>query len=395
MSASSRWWQVAIVVGLGCAPGGKEVASAVVIDTVAGIERVRNPATVRQWNLREIARIGSVDSGPAAFGRAGSVVADARGAIYVADWQASEIRVFREDGTHLRTFGRRGAGPAEFARPASLAFLGDTLMVLDPGNARIGLLTPAGAWAGQIQHQRASGDVRLYQVGGDVYNVGFPRSGRIFVRYVRAGSGDRAAFDSVKPGIWVDTVPYPMPRGGPVTGIDCEEAATGMVRIFTLPSEMEANRFPRPAPNGQVAIADHSSHRVAFVAPGGDTTRIVDGSYEPIAVTDSAWAKATAEFGAYNPIASAARCSGSFTRLQAYPAIRYFEFDADGHMWVEVASAGGSVYEVFDATGRQLGRLPAPDREASVPLYARGDRLYLVQADSLGVQQVVVYAIER
>jgi hypothetical protein len=40
--------------------------------------------------------------------------------------------------------GRKGAGPKEFGRPTSLAFKGDTVLVDDPINARLAMITPDG-----------------------------------------------------------------------------------------------------------------------------------------------------------------------------------------------------------------------------------------------------------
>ena len=81
-----------------------------------------------------------------------SVVADAAGAIYVADVQANEIRVFGADGAHLRTIGRSGDGPGEFNALYALAWIGDTLAAFDPRNGRISFLSPEGDWLGSSRY---------------------------------------------------------------------------------------------------------------------------------------------------------------------------------------------------------------------------------------------------
>jgi hypothetical protein len=368
-----------------------------VIDTVAGVEHVRNPADAPAWKLREIARIGDIKEGPASFGRARSVVADADGNVYVADSRSSEIRVFDERGRHLRTFGRRGAGPGEFNALSSLAWLGDTLMVLDPGNARIGLLSRDGGWLGQIQHQNATGQVRLYQAGPDVYNVGFPRGGRLYIRYVgRNPPPDPSIFDSVKPGVLVDTMPYPRLQMKAAGGaaIQCDQTSTGFVYLFSLPDIQQP--IQAPAPGGAIGIVNSDSFRITFVRAGGDTVRVVERVSDPLLVSDDDWIKANAEYRAFSDTARGVKCTPStFTRPERKSTIRDLAFDADGRMWVEAATLNGFVLDAFDSAGRQLGRAVAPERQRTVPLYARGDRLYLVQTDSLDVQYVVVFAIER
>jgi hypothetical protein len=397
-SSVSRGICAAIVLAVAACTGkGDAHSSATAVDTIAGVVYVRNPAETKLLTLRQIARIGDVNDGPASFGRARSVVADADGNIYVADSRASEVRVFDERGVHLRTFGRGGAGPAEFGVLASLAWLGDTLMVLDPGNARIGLLSRDGDWLGQIQHQNATGQVRLYQAGGDVYNVGFPRGGRLYIRYVgQTSPPDRTVFDSVKPGIWVDTLPYPRLEAQAANGttIQCDHARSGMVYFFSLPDIQRP--LQAPGPGGIIGIVNSDAFRITFVAPGGDTARVVERVSTPLRVTDDDWTKATAEYRAFSDTVRGVSCvPSSFTRPEVKTTIRDLAFDIDGRMWVEAATANGFVLDVFDSAGRQFGRAVAPQRQRTVPMYARGDRLYLVQTDSLDVQYVVVYAIER
>ncbi len=48
------------------------------------------------------------------FGRIASARRDAAGNVVVADGQAYEIRIFDEDGRHLRSLGREGEGSGEF-----------------------------------------------------------------------------------------------------------------------------------------------------------------------------------------------------------------------------------------------------------------------------------------
>lgn len=67
-----------------------------------------------------------------------------RGRLYVADTYAHDIKVFDDDGTLLRTLGRRGDGPGEFNFPTHLAWAGDELYVTDTLNSRIQVLDAEG-----------------------------------------------------------------------------------------------------------------------------------------------------------------------------------------------------------------------------------------------------------
>ena len=72
-----------------------------------------------------------------AFGRPSDVAVDAAGRIYVLDGQTSSVQVFGADGEFIRPLSREGQGPGEFQRPRSIEAVGDVIVVVDPGNARL------------------------------------------------------------------------------------------------------------------------------------------------------------------------------------------------------------------------------------------------------------------
>lgn len=70
------------------------------------------------------------------------------GAIAVADIQNQRVYVYDRRGVLQRTIGRPGRGPGELSAPSGLAFIDDTLMVVDDGGAQQLLLFdyPSGAY---------------------------------------------------------------------------------------------------------------------------------------------------------------------------------------------------------------------------------------------------------
>ncbi|MEX0909390.1 MAG: 6-bladed beta-propeller [Gemmatimonadaceae bacterium] len=384
----ARWLPLPAIVLSVCACASEKTApaGAIAVDTVGGVVRVRNPASSPAWSARELVTIGTMDSGPASFGQVRSVVADDDGTIYVADIQADEIRVFDRQGRFLRTIGRRGAGPAEFGDLYSLAWLGDTLVALDPRNARIGLLTRSGAWLGELRHQPISGDlsIRLYHAGEDAiyaYGVAPAAGGKLESHYVQFGGGR------------TDTIPHPPRVEGEVRGARCDHAASGTLAFFTNP--FAPYRFHVPAPGGSLAIAHSATYRIAFLDASGDTLRVVEKAHDNVPINDEEWDEATAKYREWRANLPGARCEpDGLKRPDAKPALIDIFFDSDQRMWVEVTTAAGRAFDVFDVMGRQLGRVPISDEKRNAPPYARGNRLYLVAADSLDVQTVRVYELE-
>jgi 6-bladed beta-propeller len=97
--------------------------------------------------------------------------------ILVADGLESNVKLFSRDGTHLRTYGRRGNGPAEFVEPAGVVLLpaGDRFVVLDRKRGRVSVWSLEGeelfSWphglllASSIALRGQSGGLALFGTG--------------------------------------------------------------------------------------------------------------------------------------------------------------------------------------------------------------------------------------
>jgi hypothetical protein len=131
----------------------------------AGIRVVENPAEGMwaagdEWRVSEALTIGADTMDlPYQFGRVTDIAVGPDGSIFVLDNMAADVRVFDQAGVHLRTIGRRGAGPGEFSRAAAAVFLvGDERLVIpDMGNSRINSLDLNGEFLGSIPASYASG----------------------------------------------------------------------------------------------------------------------------------------------------------------------------------------------------------------------------------------------
>ncbi len=371
------------IVATACSPGQRESDATATTDTVAGVVHVRNTGAVPAWSLKPIATIGAAD-GPASFGQINAILADAEGTIYVADSKAAEIRVFDARGAHVRTMGRRGAGPSEFASLYSMGWAGDSLAVLDPGNGRIGLMSRTGAWLGQLRHDRITGSgLHMYGIGKALYWMTVLRGERsaasAFARY-SDGRLDTLAQPALSP-MKGATIVCPHPTGGGIT-------------FFSNPYASRPR--PVPAPDDRIVVVPGYDYRIALMTPTGDTARIVEKAYEAVPIADAEWEEATAESREWMAKAPGAKCDPvEFTRPVSKTAVREIFHDDGGRMWVEATSRTGFDFDVFDREGRQIGSVASPARHRNVPPYIRGDRLYLVTADSLDVQSVKVFEIKR
>ncbi len=72
------------------------------------------------------------------------IAASPEGDLFVSDFAMKRIQMYAPDGTHVRTLGREGQGPAEFESLWRMTIAGDRLVVDDRGNDRFSLWTLDG-----------------------------------------------------------------------------------------------------------------------------------------------------------------------------------------------------------------------------------------------------------
>jgi hypothetical protein len=146
-----------------------------VVDS-AGVEIVHNPThgiwqSGDGWTLEEVLSIGETIGDEAyQFGQIVSVDTDAAGNVYIADFQAQEVRVFDTEGVYTHTIGAPGAGPGEIGAGLSGVFaLPDEVVVPDVGNFRINRFGYDGELLGSDLIDIAKGiPIRWDRIGDEV-----------------------------------------------------------------------------------------------------------------------------------------------------------------------------------------------------------------------------------
>lgn len=360
------------------------------VDTLAnGAVVIENPAEGvwppgGAWSVREELRIGSAMSeGPALFSQVAGVAVDAEGRIHVLDRQAKELRTFGPEGAHIRTVGREGAGPGEFRDPIGLTLSpDDQLWVVDARNARYAVFGLDGEY--QTAHRRSLSGYSL------PWNGGFGREGRFHEKTLYRDSEDLhhviIRMDSaLEP---TDTLRFP-------------DHDQDQFELVTETSRMTANV---PFASSQLRVWDPrgflwsvitGDYALTQLSPEGDTLRVIRRhGVEPMPVTGEEREEAieglewfTRQGGRLDPSRIPSR----------KPPIAGFHVADDGHLWVRLTAASdeeGARYDLFDPDGRYLGEVSSETSLGSGPRF-HGDRIYGVVSDSLGVQYVVRWAVER
>lgn len=138
-----------ILAAISCS---KEIVYPVKSEIIDGVKVLTNPEYPRDgvvnYRLEEELSIG-LEQGDEdyLFNKPQDVQVAEDGTIYVYDWGDTCIKVYDNQGKHLRTIGREGQGPGEFARYSTFALSPDgKIYIMDTGNFRLSILDGNGAF---------------------------------------------------------------------------------------------------------------------------------------------------------------------------------------------------------------------------------------------------------
>jgi hypothetical protein len=349
-------------------------------------------SVVPEWTIVEEPELdlGVVDGDPAfqfyqVFG--GLRLDDGR--IVIANGGSADVRVFRPDGSHLLSVGRKGEGPGEFNFPWTVwRVAGDSIAVYDYmlkrltlfsndfAFGRVALLSPALLNAPTPLGTFSNGDLLLYDPIFDIPDVGFDTIWAYAHRYGLDGAV-------------VDTL---------------GRYSMGVMGRYEQVSVVGGPAFQ---PRTVVAVAGDGlvvgpadDYRLHFLDPAGGLRRIARWHDEDLAVT-------SADMEAYRTqVLARARDDNARRRAEArlasqpvsksFPAYEALIADRAGNLWMRGPSRPSRdepAHYTILRDGRMVARaeLPAGLR----PLDIGANYLLGVVTDELDVEHVVLHRLVR
>jgi len=310
----------------------------------------------------------------------------------VLDHQAVEIRAFDQEGRYLSTIASRGDGPGELREANGMVLKGDTVLwVQDHG------------WWTMLGLDPEGGEVARHPM--HVRSYGYFWSGTVDDRGVFWKDTSHSEDEPTHPpplGLVEGSVRSYLKSWDPRTDVTdsiflgeatyrtwISQAGAGW-RYRSIPFDRgDAIAF---APDGGAWVTDGREYRVTRVNAAGDTTLVLESAVEPDAVTRAdraAYVRAAVEM---DPDGRAAAEQVAALMPASKPVIASLGVDGHGRLWVKRAGAEDEdpAYDVFADDGEWLGNVLLGFAASPVhPIVVRGDALYAVTLDEMGVARVV------
>ena len=319
------------------------------------------------------------------------------GRIGMVNSSSQEVRIFAANGTYLRSFGQRGAGPEEFEMPALAGTVGDTLIVVDRAHHRITLVHPDEGFVGLA---RVSDDV-----GGFLNPAGSFANGQT----VYGGAFDMRKIGELKNGMNRAGTFY---RSSNLDGSLAADFGDKPGAEFFIKNLEGEGRDASPAviPFAKIPVATVSPSHLFFSAqdgyeieafdPSGRLVRLIRLAHDPIPVTPEDGERniqgVVEQVGSPDQEAGIRAQLGSLPLPETFPPHGGLLADASGYLWVEDFQRPGAEnrsWNIFDPDGSLAGRVTLPDR--FTPTEIGADHVMGLGWDEMNVEYVRMYALTR
>lgn len=382
---------------IACSAGTDNSLTVVVRDSagVAIIENRVEPSTQLRWirDATPLLEVGRMDGvGPDVFGFLSHVTRLPSGEIVAADAASREIRIFGDDGVHVRTIGRRGAGPGEFSSLSWTGSYRDSIVVFDGQNGRVSIFALNGELGRTFQLPRTT--------SSPPYVVGQLQDGTLLVRAFAPPSQE--APNRTRMFLYVVGIDGEVYRElGEYS--DRDVGQNGLALAF-------GSRAFLALRDTLIWYGVNDRFDIRAVAPDGSTRMIVRVERPPqqvtpeeVSATRSAIQEHLSEAGG-DPALVQRLLETEFA--QTHPVHDRLLVDDLGNLWVAQSRSEpvefmdhGSAWEyeeawsVFDADGQLLGMISTP---AGFRATHAGEGFVLgIYTDRLGVQRLRMHHMDR
>lgn len=352
---------------------------------------------------------------PESFGLIQTVRPLSDGRIVVADPLGQVLGLVDMDAGAMDPVGREGGGPGEWRQPDAVYPLpGDSTLLVDLGNTRLGVIAPDGRIVETYPMvlERGGGPMGLEIVlpggtdaGGSVYFL------------ARGGMRPGGGLDSSLVKRWArdDGPTTRLAALRPPAMSTATSGGRGNQEIRMRPVPLAPQDDWTVAPDGSVAVVRAEPYRVEWIRPNGERAVGPAVDYRPVGVGTAEKERYLDEMESAGLSMSLSMDNGARSMQlrrggqggsrqdraaqirdlqwpETLPAVRGGALVApDGRLWVRRFAAAGdpAAYDLFDREGRRVGSISLPPGRRVAGF--QGDRVYAVYVDELGLNWLEEY----
>lgn len=386
-----------------CDEGSGSTVPSVVSHDSAGVQIITTSAPAwapgTGWTIDDepVLSIGLAEGeAPYLFGEISGAARFADGFIAVADRQGAEIRLFNQDGRHVRSMGRRGKGPGEFSDLSGLWRCGDGLYSYDRARRVV------AKWSRALD---LLDEVQVTEPGSEngPFNLICTPSGEMLL----TGWGDFGAFRGrIKSGF--------VPHEGPLWIVDSQGQSATSLGVFEIagrvhlvnPNTGGGGAGPYPlgpalqmaAGSTSIYVAPARELEILIFTKDGQLARIVRGPATDLDFTESMLDRYMTE-GVTTEQDSTwiERMIAAGLRLpNRVPAVTGLAVAPSGYIWARRFVApwdSAARWAVFAPGGQLLGHVGLPTEFS--PLEFGVDHILGVSRDDLDIERIKLLQINR
>jgi len=291
--------------------------------------------------------------------------------MYILDEQAGNIKVFNHNGDFLKTIGKKGQGPGEFAMPISLAITpSQNIIVNDMGQRKILFFDAEGNYIKQL----SIADKFLFfgpmvtSTGDLIASHTIPQNGPVT---------DLKKFNQeLEPLLTFTSIPVDKP---PAVNIFVARSLSSL--RWTLTDNDEIIWGDIKNPEYELNVHD----------PKGTLIKKILQEYDPLPITSEDKEKLMEEtFGQ-----SQMRDQWDVRFPDNYPPYMGFSVDDEGHIFVQryekQKDEQGGLVDIFDSEGQYMAQI----RFKMNPLIFKKGHMYAIEEDEERFKIVKRYKVKR
>lgn len=359
--------------------------------------------TLPVWTLQEAWRVGGEAEGPHSFDANFGLGMLPGDTLVHFDYQDERFHLLDRNGSPVRSFGRKGAGPGDLSDGMGFVVTRSGVIVVnDRGNQRLSRFDASGTALGSVPlpprftmgvrwDARLLDDGRLLERYATIVDS-LSHDTVAWVDHARLWSADLTSSEELNTG---SCMVSPRPAGGHT------------IRMLTAGGSVVARMLPIPYSGAWFATAVDPAGFV-WGQPARDSAELrkfpigqcTASATLPLSA-DTPTIPQTVRDSAHEVLARVAAAGGGalpndLNLPDRYPPFFTLHVDDQHRLWVQkFGAAGQQVVDVFDSTGQAIARVDSFPLNARGPLLFRGGRIYGFVTDPDGIKYLVALDIVR